>query len=129
MTCYLQEHHMPGPTDAARALQLKQYIAADAMYEAWNNARAKHNYANDAAVNSEPEYVAGKAAYEATVTELAALLGPDAHCNFVDCDLWSMFSDCYKDENGFRPRFHKTRQDVQAYFDRLRERNASECTA
>lgn len=126
---YLQEHHMPGPTDAARALQLKQYQTADAMYEAWNNARAKHNYTNDAAVDSEPEYVASKAAYEATVTELTALLGPSAHCNFVDCDLWSAFSDCYKSEAGFRPRCHKTRQEVQEYFDRLREHNASEPAA
>jgi len=129
MSTYLRVDHMPGPTDDARVLQLKQYEAADAMYEAWNKARAKFNYANDAPVDTDPEYVASKAAYEVTVTELLALLGADAHCNFVDCDLWSAFSDCYKSENGFRPRFHKTRQEVQEYFDRLRERNASESTA
>lgn len=124
MSIYLQEHQMPGPTDEARALQYKQYVACDAMYEVWNKVRAKYNYANDAPVNTDPEYVASKAAYEATVTELLALLGADAGCHLVDSDLWSAFSDCYKEESGFRPRFHQTRQDVEDYFDRLRKRDA-----
>lgn len=38
MSIYLQEHQMPGPTDEARALQYKQYVACDAMYEVWNKA-------------------------------------------------------------------------------------------
>jgi hypothetical protein len=129
MSSYLQIDHMPGPTDEARQLQYKQYGAVEAMYDAWNKARAKFNYANDAPVDTDPEYVASKAAYEATVTELTALLGADAHCNFVDCDLWSAFSDCYKDENGIRPRFHQTRQDVQDYFDQLRKRKPNEFVA
>lgn len=123
MSCYLNEQHMPGPSDEARALQYKQYQACDAMYDAWNKARAKYNYANEAPVDSDPEYAASKAAYEATVNELVALLGPEAGCHLVDSDLWSSFSDCYKDEAGFRPRFHKTRQEVQNYFDRLSNRD------
>jgi hypothetical protein len=31
-------------------------------------------------------------------------LGDKLHCNVIDPDFFSLFSDWYKDENGFRPR-------------------------
>lgn len=108
---------MPGPSDAARALQLAQYAAHDAMYDAWNEAHAKANF-NYEAANQDAAYRARVQDYEKTVADLEALLGPDAHCNEVDTDLWSSFSDCFKDEAGFRPRFHQTRLQVQQYFAR-----------
>ncbi len=52
--------------------------------------------------------------YDATVAELEALLGPDAECYEVDCDLWSNYNDWFKSENGVRPRFYITRASVLA---------------
>lgn len=118
MLPYPQLEHMPGPSDEARALQLQQCQAREALYDAWNDAYAKTDYKDSEAAHQDAAYVAAKAAYEATVTALEALLGPDAHCNAVDTDLWSLFSDCYKDDAGFRPRFHQTRTQVQEYLAR-----------
>ncbi len=101
--------------EQAEALQQKQFAAREAMYDAWNDAVARFEYKDYDAAAKDPEHLKAKAAYEATVAELEALLGPNAHCNAVDCDLWSLFSDCYKDDAGFRPRFHQTRAEVQAY--------------
>jgi hypothetical protein len=120
---FLTVDHMPGPTQEARVLQHQQYAALDAMYEAWNAARAKHDFVQGAE-DAEPAYIASKAAYEASVRALETLLGEDAPCNFVDADLWSAFSDCYKDDAGFRPRFHRTRQQVLDYFERRRKQTA-----
>lgn len=58
------------------------------------------------------------AQYDATVLDLVAELGPDAHCAEVDCDLFGFYSDCYKDRNGFRPRGHVTRKQVQEWMER-----------
>lgn len=113
-------HHVKpedSPEQAAQAVALreKQHAAREAMYDAWNDAVARFNYLDYDAAAKDPKHMEAKAAYEATVAELETLLGPDAHCNAVDCDLWSLFSDCYKDDAGFRPRFHQTRAQVQAY--------------
>lgn len=110
------------PEQSAQALALreKQDAAREAMYDAWNAAVARFNYQGYNAAAKEPEVLKAQAAYDATVGELEALLGPDAHCNAVDCDLWSLFSDCYKNDTGFRPRFHQTRAQVQAYLAKPR---------
>jgi hypothetical protein len=55
--------------------------------------------------------------YDATVEALTALLGSDAHCADVDCDLYGFYSDAYKDRNGFRPRGHVTRADVLLWME------------
>lgn len=110
---YLNESHMPGPSDEARALQLRQYAAYDAMYEALNAVRRENPSLDYQAAYQQPAVLATKQAYEETVAALQALLGAEAHCNLVDCDLWSAFSDFYKDKNGFRPRgIHFTRDAV-----------------
>lgn len=62
-----------------------------------------------------PSVKAAQAAYDETVRQLDALLGPEAHCNRVDSDLWSTYSDAYKDTYGYRPRFHQTRAQVQCW--------------
>lgn len=54
--------------------------------------------------------------YEATVTKLVALLGEDAFCPYVDTELYSSYSDYYKEVLGFRPRHHVTRQDCKDFF-------------
>ncbi len=115
---------MPGPTDEARALQLKQCQLNDTRYDVLNDIRSRIGY--DAPFEQAAQdsgYIAAKAAYEASVVELQALLGENAHCNEVDCDLWSSFSDCYKSEYNFRPRGqHWTRAQVLKWFDDLVER-------
>lgn len=110
---YLNESHMPGPTDEARQLQLKQYEACDAMYTALNDARAAEPGASVEAAYQNPVFIDKKAVYDGSVTELERLLGAGAHCCQVDCDLWSAFSDWFKSEHNFRPRgMHFTRADV-----------------
>ncbi len=42
------------------------------------------------------------------------------HCNEVDPELFGIFSDCFKDDNGFRPRFHVTLAEVKEYLERRR---------
>jgi hypothetical protein len=113
---FLQESDMSGPSDEARALQLQQYKATDAFYEVWSAVERRHGPNSLDTIRADPEYVAARTAYESTVTQLSQLLGSDAHCNHVDCDLWSLFSDCYKSDNNCRPRMHMTRAAVQAYF-------------
>lgn len=115
---------MPGPTDEARALQLKQCELYDAMYDVLNAVRQRIGYeAPFEQAAQDPSFVAAKAAYDASVVELQALLGENAHCNEVDTDLWSSFSDCYKSEHNFRPRGqHWTRAQVLKWFDDLVER-------
>jgi hypothetical protein len=78
----------------------------------------------------------------ATLVGIAkSVLGPEAHCNDVDPDLFSAFSDCYKSDNGIRPRFWMTVAEVEAWFARrdaaeareaaapARPRNCEECKA
>lgn len=94
---------MLGP-DHARELQFKQYQARKTLYEAWNQ------HTQDSA-----EYREALAAYDATVAELSAMLGDEADCGQVDCDLAALFSDLYKDNTGCRPRGHFTREQVTTY--------------
>lgn len=107
-------HMMPGPTDAARELQLTQSNALDAFYDVCMALEQTLGHENRDAIRAAPEYTAALAAYESTVAQLQALLGPDAHCNFVDCELWGQFSDLFKSEHGFRPRQHLSRAQVKA---------------
>lgn len=123
---------MPGPTDEARVLQLKQCDLATAWYSALSDLLAEFGHNSDYEINifdeaaKNPRCLAAKAAYEASVAELTALLGADAHCNEVDCDLWSSYSDCYKSEYNIRPHFHVTATQARAY---LMDNSISPATA
>lgn len=117
----LNEAHMPGPTDEARKLQLKQYEACDAMYDAYNQVRADFPDQPYDAVSKHPLVTEKSQAYNQLVEELEQLLGAEAHCCQVDCDLWSLFSDWHKSESGFRPRgMHFTRADVKRRLESAR---------
>lgn len=102
--------HMPGP-DEARELQLKQWTAYGALMEAFTEAGGIEESFK------APEVLAARQAYEETVQALQQLLGPDAHCRAVDCDAWSMYSDCFKSEEGFRPQGHVTLDEVFRWFE------------
>ena len=117
----LNESHMPVPTNEARSLQLKQFAACDAMYDAYNQVRAETPGLPYAEVAKNPAVIEKTLEYELLVEQLEQLLGPDAHCCQVDCDLWSSFSDWYKSESGFRPRgMHFTRADVKKRLEAAR---------
>lgn len=118
----LKPEWMPGPTDEARALQHAQTVVLDEQYAVWRALAAQFPAAAHAAINAHPEHQAAVARYEATVAQLEALLGPDVHCNWVDCELWSCFSDWYKSEEGFRPRLHMTRAQVKVALAELAQR-------
>jgi len=60
--------------------------------------------------------------YDHTVQELVRLLGNNVPCWEVDCDLWSYFSDYYKDTNGFRPKERLTVEEVQTWIKHQSER-------
>lgn len=110
---------MPGPSDEAKALQRQQLIACEAMYDALNEVRAESPGISYEDAYTHPKYLEKKAAYEGTVTALQTLLGDQAHCNYVDSNLWSTFSDCFKSDNGIRPRgMHYTRDAVLEYFQK-----------
>lgn len=102
--------HMPGP-DEARELQLKQWAAYGQLMEAFSAAGGVEESF------TAPAVVAARRDYEATVSTLKQLLGPTAHCNAVDCDAWSMYSDCFKSEVGFRPKGHVTLDEVLQWFE------------
>jgi hypothetical protein len=107
---------MPGPTAQARALQLRQMTLLDQLYEALNAADRKLSPAERQAL---PAVVAANASYEATVTALVELLGDEAPCHQVDADLWTLFSDVYKDDVGCRPGAgYWTRSRAQDWLDR-----------
>jgi hypothetical protein len=59
--------------------------------------------------------IKAKAEYEKTVEVLVKLLGTEAHCNHVDQDKWSNFSDWHKSVTEFRPRRHYTVDEVNAW--------------
>lgn len=117
MTSFWTLEHCPGPSEEAKRLQLDQYLKCDAMYDAWNDALKEVGHDKRDAAGQNPAYIAAKKAYDDTVVALQALLGPEAHCNHVDADLWSLYSDCYKDKNNIRPRWHHTRQQVIEWLD------------
>lgn len=109
----------PGPTDEARQIQRRQTWARDCCYDIMNHRDIyESTEAYDAALATANQ------AYDETVQQLLALLGPDAACNLVDEDLFSAFSDCHKDAVGFRPRFHISREGVQRWFKRYQEEEA-----
>ena len=97
---------MPGATPEAKSLQFEQWQRREALYAARRAAPVGQEY-------TAPSAQKALADYEATVVALGSLLGPDAPCSQVDCDLWGEFSDFYKDVIGFRPRgMPFTRQTV-----------------
>lgn len=106
---------MPNGAPECRALQDRQIACRDLFYAAFNHGEAASMKSEDK--HTAPNVVAAREAYEATIVELEALLGPEAHCKDVDFDLWLEFSDLYKSELGVRPRFHKTRAQVQQWLD------------
>jgi hypothetical protein len=89
------------------------------MHAASNDFFLEHGDIDSEASRADPACLEAKNRYEASVAALKALLGPDAHCNSVDADLWSFYSDCYKSENGFRPRAHVTCTEATAYLDKV----------
>lgn len=96
-------------TAQVRAEQQQQVVLCDQMYGVLNRLGFD-------ALKTHPEAIAVVQAYDASVAGLVALLGAEAGCHEVDTDLWSSYSDFYKENVGFRPRHHITRADVQAYF-------------
>jgi hypothetical protein len=50
------------------------------------------------------DYELARAAYTDTVDALKIVLGPDAHCNEVDIDLYSEFVECFEERVGWKPR-------------------------
>ena len=96
-----------------QALRQQQERAREAMYAALNSISA----VADSARYTHPTFVQARNVYEATVSELAQLLGPEAHCAIVDCDKWSLFSDMYKDDSGSRPHGHFTVAQVDWWLE------------
>lgn len=105
--------HMPGPTPEAKTLQFKQWGLLTAFYDA----RAAQPIGME---ENGPEATAALAAYDQSVSELEALLGPEASVQAVDCELGSTFSDVYKSEYGFRPRGHFSLTYVRDWLERRR---------
>jgi hypothetical protein len=112
---------MAGPTDQARVLQLAQCVLADKFYEALRSVEKGLTHEER---YRAPAVVAARDTYEASVTELVALLGPNAECHQVDCDLWECFHNIYKDDVGCRPRAGWSLQGVKAYLERRRVEDA-----
>lgn len=54
--------------------------------------------------------------------QILTLVGADGPCYLVDPDLWQLFSDCYKDDHGIRPRGDYTTTHCSDWLaDRARE--------
>lgn len=103
----------PGPTDAARRIQQRQQWALDCVFEIKD---LEELYESKAAY--EATLAAARTAYAETVSQLEALLGPNAACAEVDIELSNQYSDQFKAENGASPQFHMIRQDVQTWLAR-----------
>lgn len=100
---YPSLQHMHGPSDEARVLQLEQHH----LYDCWI----------DALHSEDGQCIeVARSNYDANVQALLNLLGQDAPCNFVDSDIWSDYSDFFKSLNGYRPRVHLSRSQVQHWF-------------
>jgi hypothetical protein len=93
---------MRGPTEEAKPLQLAQYQAYDAFYDAWNVA-AKAGAVDSNHLPTTVEFDGAWEYYKETVFKLLDHLGEQAHCAYVDTMLWSSFSDIYKDIVTCRP--------------------------
>lgn len=115
---YLTFDMMAGPTDQARTRQLRQCVLVDALYAAINAADRSLSHEEQ---YKTPEVVAARDAYDASVAELVALLGPTAMCHQVDTDLWECFHNVYKDDVGCRPHGGWLLTDVKAYLERRRK--------
>lgn len=105
---------MPGPTREAKEKQLEQLILRETLYDTLQKVRAQNPELEGIAAYRHAAYIEKRNAYEKTVAELEAMLGENAHCTAVDCDLWDTYSDWFKSEHGIRPRFHVTRAAAQA---------------
>ena len=55
--------------------------------------------------------------YDAIVALLVETFGVHASCTRIDPELWSLYSDLFKDRNGFRPRGGVTYSAVKAWMD------------
>jgi hypothetical protein len=114
------ESDMPGPSDAAKALQLKQRLAREAMYQARNDVRGDNPGFSYEDVHQHPRCQAAQQAYDSTVDELMTLLGHDVQCFLVDIDLWLEYSDWFKDSCGCRPFGARiTREEIRQRFEGL----------
>ncbi|KVP96477.1 hypothetical protein WJ97_11345 [Burkholderia ubonensis] len=60
MATILNESHIPGPTDEAKALQLTHNIAYDAMYDALNDVRSQNPGISSDDVYQHPHYLEKK---------------------------------------------------------------------
>ncbi len=65
---------------------------------------------------SEEEQDRRRTRYHSLVDELIQILGTDANVGIVDPWLFDSYSDCYKDDAGFRPRGHSY-ATAKAYMD------------
>lgn len=93
-------------TNTVAAIQEKQAVALEAIYDT---------------ISGTPESVAASKEYDATVSQLTALLGENACCSQIDMDKWQLYSDGMKDANGFRPRGHTTVAEVDAWFHSMKD--------
>lgn len=55
--------------------------------------------------------------YDGIVALLVETFGVHASCTRIDPELWSLYSDLFKDRNGFRPRGGVTYSAVKAWMD------------
>jgi len=88
MTTLTEVKHRAWVEETGEKLREKQMQRLDVMYE--------HTLGNKTGARRD---------YERTKQwALMMKLGDVLHCNSIDPDFFSTFSDWYKDENGFRPR-------------------------
>lgn len=99
---FLTVGQMYGPTPEAKAAQHRQMVLLDAYYDV----------ANAFKFENAPAVAIARNAYKESVRVLEGILGPEAHCNFVDCELWQEYSDMHKYTVGFRPGGHLTRKQT-----------------
>jgi hypothetical protein len=93
---------MPGPLPEAKPIQLEQHHARIAVFAAWND--AKQEDFDKTGMCTSGGFVEAWKRYADTVTQLVALLGPNAQCYEVDGLLYDSFSDEFKEIVSCRPR-------------------------
>lgn len=111
---------MLGPSLEAKQLQLRQFELTDSLYDTLDALNEENAHTPGWTVQSaykHPSFVQKRELLDANVKALEALLGPDAACSQVDSNLWSLYSDLYKDRMGFRPRGPQTRKEVLDWLD------------
>lgn len=99
------------------AFQAADYLTADhpRLHEIY---REMLDLGDDFFAMAKDEQKRRRARYETLRDELLQIVGADAHVNLVDPWMWDAYSDCYKDDVGFRPKGHHSYLQVKAYFDR-----------